>query len=76
LDTAIRGIFFHLYGVAYGEGLYVAVGEDNTLLTSSDGAIWVPAVQAPSHLPSTPTAVTRGLSTLRITATEDGRAAI
>jgi len=32
----------NLYGVCYGGGTYVAVGEGGTILTSSDGINWVP----------------------------------
>ena len=30
----------HLYGVTYGDGLFVTVGGDATILTSSDGTTW------------------------------------
>jgi photosystem II stability/assembly factor-like uncharacterized protein len=30
----------HLYGICYGNGLYVAVGEAGTILVSSDGSSW------------------------------------
>jgi len=30
----------HLWSVAYGGGIYVAAGEHNTILTSTDGSIW------------------------------------
>src|SRR5690606_32273764 len=29
-----------LYGVAYGGGMWVAVGDNGTILTSADGATW------------------------------------
>jgi hypothetical protein len=31
-----------LYGVTYGNGLFVAVGEEGTILTSRDGVNWTP----------------------------------
>jgi hypothetical protein len=33
----------NLYSVAYGNGQYVAVGANNTILTSPDGIAWTPA---------------------------------
>lgn len=30
----------HLNGVAFGNGIFVAVGDEGTILTSSDGATW------------------------------------
>src|SRR5690606_19716975 len=53
LDTIIRNLLlnhwavFHsgtsenLYGVAYGNGLWVAVGATGTILTSTNGTPWV-----------------------------------
>jgi hypothetical protein len=32
----------HLHGVAYGDGLFVAAGNQTTILTSSNGIEWVP----------------------------------
>ncbi len=37
----ISGSSYHLYGVAYGEHLFVAVGDAGTVLTSADGAVWI-----------------------------------
>lgn len=33
-------VFNDLKGVTYGDGLFVAVGEDGTILTSTDGVNW------------------------------------
>jgi hypothetical protein len=42
-----------LYGVAYGNGLFVAVGGgDNAILTSTNGESWTPRSAAPSFLGS------------------------
>jgi len=32
----------HLYGVTYGNGTFVAVGEGGTILTSQNGQNWTP----------------------------------
>jgi hypothetical protein len=47
-----------LYGVAFGNGLFVAVGDSGTILTSSDGANWTLRASAAPNLRLT--AVTYG----------------
>eukprot|EP01034_Spumella_vulgaris_P009079 gene9079-biopygen7959 len=36
------GVTVPLWSVAYGDGQWVAVGEQGTILTSTDGATWTP----------------------------------
>jgi len=35
----------HLSAAAYGRGKFIVVGLDGTILTSSDGKAWSPAVK-------------------------------
>jgi hypothetical protein len=42
----------NLFGVAYGNGLFVAVGNDGTILTSPDGVSWTQRTSGTSN-PST-----------------------
>jgi hypothetical protein len=39
----------HLRGVAYGDGLFVAVGNDGTILTSPDGVNWTVQTSGTDH---------------------------
>ena len=36
------GTTAHLFGVAYGNGIFVATGTNGTIITSPDGSVWTP----------------------------------
>lgn len=46
--------------VAYGKGRYAAVGENTTVLTSTDGVRWIPGSSPPTSLPYTFTGISFG----------------
>jgi hypothetical protein len=39
-DNRTSGTYNNFYGVTYGNGLFVTVGDSGTILTSTDGITW------------------------------------